>query len=101
MKRLLIVPCLFLLATCATNDDYDRPMSAPPRSARFERAPGGLEIMPPPQWWRDDRIANVVNVSADQVSALDKIDADQGAAIVQLQRDSGAASRDIRAALDT
>ena len=98
MKRLLMISCALLLATCASTDDYDRPV--PQRAPRGERIAGGLEIMPPPDWWRDDRIANTVNLRGEQISALDKIGADQGEPITKLQRDSAVAVREIRETLD-
>ena len=103
MKRLLIVPALLLLATCAT-DDYNEPAPMPQRAPRAERTsnatPGGLEIMLPNDWWRDEMIANAVNLRSEQVSALEKISTEQGQPITQLQHDSAAAIKDVRAALD-
>ncbi len=98
MKRTLILSALFLLASCATNDDYDR--RPPMRERSANRAIGVLEIMPPANWWRDDYIAGPVGLRVEQITALDKIGVEQGEAVVQLERDSAAAIRDVRAALD-
>jgi len=99
MKRMMILAAAIVIGSCATND-YDDPAPPPERSRAAARVAGGLEIMPPQNWWRDDTIAGPVNLRSEQFSALDKIGADQGEPIVQLERDSAAAVRDVRAALD-
>ena len=101
MKRLLIVPCLLVLATCAT-DDYNQP---PPQQQRMPRAggaavAGGLEVMLPQDWWRDQSTQIAVNLTDDQIAQLEKIGRDQGEPIAQMQRDSATAIADIRNALN-
>ena len=107
MRRLLVVPCLLLLATCAT-DDYNQP--APQhggygggggmRGERTAAPVGGLEIMLPQDWWRDQSTQIAVNLTDDQIAQLEKIGRDQGEPITQMQHDSANAIADIRNALN-
>jgi hypothetical protein len=105
MRRLLIVPCLLLLATCAT-DDYNQP--APQQHSPYggqrggmaNAAAGGLEVMLPQDWWRDQSTQIAVNLTDDQIAQLEKIGRDQGEPIAQMQRDSTTAIADIRTALN-
>jgi len=61
---------------------------------------GGLEVMLPQDWWRDQSTQIAVNLTDDQIAQLEKIGRDQGEPITQLQRDSANAIREIRTALD-
>jgi Spy/CpxP family protein refolding chaperone len=106
MKRLLIVPCLLLLATCAT-DDYNQPApqqhspyGGGQRGGMANAGGGGLEVMLPQDWWRDQSTQIAVNLTDDQIAQLEKIGRDQGEPIVQMQRDSTTAIAEIRTALN-
>ena len=116
MKRTRIAPTLVLtlvtlslvtlsLVTCSsdTDDTYRQPRSYPggddsARRGGFARsgADDGLDVMPPADWWRDPQISPAVNLSTDQLAALDRISHDQGDEITRLQRDSVVAARDMR-----
>jgi Spy/CpxP family protein refolding chaperone len=58
-----------------------------------------LELLPPPSWWRDDRIAGAVNLTTDQVASLDKVYSEQGDDIARLINDSQVAVRQLRDSL--
>ena len=111
MKRARIAYALALtlitvsLVTCSsdTDDTYRQPRSYPggddsARRGGFARtgSDDGLDVMPPADWWRDPQISPAVNLSADQLAALDRIGKDQGDEIMRLQRDSVVAARDVR-----
>ena len=109
MKQIAAFALLALLTACASNDTYN----PPPRRGRPAGAddggrtvadrvtPGGLEMMPPADWWRLPQIAQAVNLSADQYSKLDTIATSQGEEIARLARDSMVAVRDLRQVLDS
>src|SRR5207244_1639902 len=67
--------------------------------ARF--AGGGLDMMPPPDWWHEPSIANPVNLTPDQYTMLDKIAADQRDEVARMDRDSTMGTRDLRQVLDS
>lgn len=102
-----------LFAACSSSDPYD----APPPDTRgmrggggrggFPGSPadaqgdaGGLGMLPQGTWWHDDQIARAVNLSSDQVAALDKISSEQGDDIARLTRDTLVAVRELRDSLD-
>ena len=62
---------------------------------------GVLDMLPPSDWWRDPQLANAVNLSADQVAALEKISKEQGDELEKLERDAGVSLRDLRSLLDS
>jgi Spy/CpxP family protein refolding chaperone len=110
MKRTYaIILSLLALAFVACSSDMDDRDRRPPQGypgggegrggftrARAEGTGDGLEMMPPSDWWRDPRISVAVNLTPDQVSALDRISNDQSAEIAKLERDSMVAARDLR-----
>lgn len=107
---LVVAVIVVAIAACSSSDPYDnQPPNGRPRSTgegggfRGAAAAGGgagmLEVLPPPNWWRDDRIAAAVNLTPDQVAALDKISADQGDDVARLIRDSQVAVRQLRDSL--
>lgn len=115
MKLSRIAPTLALtlvtlsLVTCSsdTDDTYRQPRSYPAgddsaHRGGFARGGGddGLDVMPPADWWRDPQISPAVNLSTDQIAALDRIGKDQGEEITRLQRDSVVAARDLRQVVD-
>ncbi|HSP13587.1 MAG TPA: hypothetical protein VLV78_02415 [Thermoanaerobaculia bacterium] len=105
MRRLWFILVLALFG-CAT---YDTPQDEPParggRGGGYQRAaardlgPMLLEIVPDDTWWRDLRLAEPLNLTNDQLQALDKIAADQRDEIARLERDLPIATRDFRDAL--
>jgi Spy/CpxP family protein refolding chaperone len=117
-KRLrILAPTIFLLiaaamiAACASSDPYEPPPVSDRRpagegrggfrgTAGAEGLQGGLEGLPPGSWWRDAQISGAVNLSSDQVAALEKIESGQGDEITRLVRDSQVAVRQLRDALD-
>jgi hypothetical protein len=117
MKRMRIAQVLVLsaitLASVACSSDTDdaarRPQSYPRgggggRRAGFGgamNAGDGLDMMPPSDWWHDPQISVAVNLTSDQLSALDRISHDQSEEIAKLERDSVTAARDFRQTLDS
>lgn len=102
-RTLVLTLVTLALVTCSSDTDRDRPRSYPggdDSGARggFARggAEDGLDVMPPANWWRDPQISPAVNLSADQLTALDKIGKDQEDEIARLQRDIVVAARDVR-----
>src|SRR5437764_25576 len=107
MKRTFaVVLPLFALAACTSDIDDRRPPQGYPGGgaggrggftrARADGAGDGLEMMPPPEWWRDPQISVAVNLTADQTASLDRISHDQSEEIAKLERDSMVAIRDLR-----
>ncbi len=108
-KIALLLALLLVFAACSSSDPYDtQPANERPRSMgegggfRGAAAGGGagmLELLPPPNWWRDDRIVGPVNLTSDQLAALDKIYSEQGDDIARLINDSQVAVRQLRDSL--
>jgi hypothetical protein len=105
----LVIVALFA-ASCSSSgyDDRGTPRGRPdygstsgegrPEGGRAAMA--GLDMMPPQDWWHDDTIARPVNLSTDQLQALDRIGHDEGETIARMERDSIVAVRDLRDRLD-
>jgi Spy/CpxP family protein refolding chaperone len=107
----LVFPLLF--AACSSSD-YDDPRSYP-RGRGGEgggwgggrdggammrgRRAEGLDLLPPSDWWRDARIADAVNVTAEEAAALDKLAPEQDE-IEKLERDAASALRELRTLID-
>ena len=68
---------------------------------RARATTSGLDLLPPSDWWRDPQLANAVNLSTDQVAALEKISKDAGDEAEKLDRDAGVAVRDLRTMLES
>lgn len=111
MKKIAWIGFVAVLVGCSSSDydsggrdrggyggDYGRP-------AMTQRSGGGeglAALMPPDDWWHDTRIAGAVNVSADQVTALDNAAREHSADdIGKLERDQAVAIRDLRNLLDS
>lgn len=95
------------LALACSTSDYDEPVQGPRGRATGDgesyapRAGGlgaGLDILPPAEWWHDSRIAAPVNLSLEQLTALDKLTGSDE--IAKLERDSGVAMREVRDLID-
>ncbi len=109
MNRLGILVLTATLVACSTSD-YDQP-NDPPRGRppmggqgtyTAGRTPiGALDMLPPDDWWHQPLIAEAVNLSSEQMAALDKISRDQGDDIARLDRDTLVAVRDLRQLLDS
>jgi Spy/CpxP family protein refolding chaperone len=102
-----------LVAACSSSDPYDapppddRPMRGGGGRGGFRGAPadaqgdaGGLGMLPQGTCWHDDQIARAVNLSSDQVAALEKISSEQGDDIARLIRDTPVAVNALRDSLD-
>ena len=103
---LLLLPLTFI--ACQSTDDEPYSRGGYRRGGddegmtRSRPASGGaLEFLPPSDWWRDPQLANAVNVTADQVAALEKISRDAGDDADKIERDSTIAMRDLRTLLET
>jgi len=95
MKRLLVLT--LLLCGCAS-DNRDQPVYSPRNSAPPPVAAGGLDLLPPADWWHQPMLADAVRLTADQIAALDRIPADESS---RLERDMLVAMRDVRSVLDS
>jgi len=103
MKKL--VPLVLLLAfACASNDDVGYPggRRAPqyPQPAARVGAGGLLELMPPDDWWHDPQTQVAVNLTSDQMKALDEIGTKQQPEVTRLRQDSREVIRDLRSTLE-
>lgn len=105
MKRLAFL-ALAVLAVACSSSDSDQPYSPRGRMAgdggQFAASrpvAGGLDLLPPPQWWHEPLIAGPVNLTNDQIAALDK--ADQSDEIEKIGRDTVALTHDLREMLDS
>ncbi len=102
MKRAAVLLTVLLFA-CTSSDPYPQRDWERPRQPRGDRsAMAVLDMMPPPGWWHDYRIADPLNLSYEQKQQLDQIAADQGQQdIERLERDTTVAVRDLRTLLDS
>ena len=102
MKRLALVSIAALLAFSCSSTDTDEPAYGPPPRGDIVAArpmAGGLELLPPAQWWHQPMIAEAVKLTGDQMASLDKID--QSEEIERIDRDTVIAVRDLRQLLDS
>ena len=110
MKRatVLLFAIAVIVAACSSSDPYEPPQGGRGRGmgegGGYRGAPAGggagmLELLPPANWWRDDRMASAVNLKTEQVAALDKIYSDEGDDIARLINDSQVAMRQLRDSL--
>ena len=108
-RLLFLAVTTFALVACSTSD-YDQPQprrgnwpgpnSGDGTFARARTTTGGLDMLPPADWWHQPQIVTPLNLSADQFKALDKIASDQADEIARLDRDSMVAVRDLRQLLE-
>jgi Spy/CpxP family protein refolding chaperone len=106
---LLLIPLAFV--SCQSSGYDEPPPATYPRGGgggrggdamtRPRAESGVLDMLPPSDWWRDPQLANAVNLSADQVAALEKISKEQGDELEKLERDAGVSLRDLRSLLDS
>lgn len=95
--------------SCSTTD-YDRPMG----SGRGQGSRGdgrwsgggqassdGTDLMLPPGWWHDSDVAAPVNLTPEQLAALDRIGSGDSDEIAKLVRDGLVAMRQLRDVLDS
>src|ERR1700694_5580274 len=109
MNRLAIFAMtILLLATCASDNDQGgysprgRPMGGGGgyvgdggTYAAQRPMVGGLDMLPPPDWWHQPMLADAVKLTADQMSALDKIAQDQGNDASRIETDMTIAVREL------
>jgi Spy/CpxP family protein refolding chaperone len=109
MKRIAILAIAALLAACSSTDPGEpgyAPRNRPPMEgdgglAAKRPVAGGLDMLPPAQWWHQPMIAGAVKLTNDQMQALDKIGSDQSDEIARIDRDTMVAVRDVRQLLDS
>ena len=113
MKRLVIAAIVaVLLAACASND-YSQPPYGRHGGGGYggdggdggtfvtnRPMAGGLDMLPPPDWWHQPMLADAVKLTPDQITALDKIAQDQGNDASRIETDMSIAARDLRTQLD-
>ena len=110
MKRLALVSAVLVLvvACSSTDDSYGRRGGyGGPRDdgggvyAANRPTPGGLDMLPPADWWHQPMLAAAVKLTPDQIASLDKIAQDNGSSDVsKLENDMTIAMRDLRTQLD-
>jgi len=112
MKRFAILLAITTLAISCSSSDYDQPGYSPrgrPMDgggdggtfAANRPMAGGLDMLPPADWWHQPMIADAVKLSADQMTALDKIAQDQGNDASRIETDMTIAVRDLRTLLNS
>jgi Spy/CpxP family protein refolding chaperone len=108
MKHLAIAVLLFA-AACSSSDNNQpvySPRNRPPADgggmpAANRPMAGGLDMLPPADWWHQPILVDAVKLTADQMAALDKVARDQADEIARLERDSMVAVRDLRTSLES
>ena len=114
MKRLVIAAIVAVLVTACASNDYNEPPygrrgggggyggDGGDGGTRATNRPmaGGLDMLPPPDWWHQPVLADAVKLTADQMTALDKIAQDQGNDVSRIETDLTIAARDLRTQLD-
>ncbi len=109
MKRFAIFAVAALLVACSSTDSSEpapSPRGRPPMDgdgsfAANRPVAGGLDMLPPAQWWHQPLIADAVKLTSDQMAALDKISNDQGDEVARIDRDTMVAVRDLRQLLES
>jgi len=111
MKRFAVLAAIAVLAVSCSSSDSDRsvysPRSRPPMDggdgtfAANRPMAGGLDMLPPADWWRQPMLADAVRLTGDHVAALGKIATDQGDEAPRIERDMTVAVRDLRTLLDS
>ncbi|HKB81553.1 MAG TPA: hypothetical protein VKH35_17725 [Thermoanaerobaculia bacterium] len=101
MKRFLFLSLAALLAFSCSTTDSDESSYGPARdeTAAARPAAGGLELLPPAQWWHQPLLAEPLKLTAGQVQALDK--ADQSGEVQRIGNDTFVAARELRDLLDS
>jgi Spy/CpxP family protein refolding chaperone len=104
---LLVASLLFLTACSSASDDAPPERRGGYGGGERVRSGGasmmgeaGSDTLPPPDWWRDPRIATAVNLTPDQYKSLDALSADAND-VDALRRASMDAARDFRLILDS
>jgi Spy/CpxP family protein refolding chaperone len=64
-------------------------------------AAGGIGLIPTSDWWHQPQMSGAMNLTSDQLAALDAIERDQADPIERLRRDSTDASRNLRTVLES
>ncbi|HUJ14438.1 MAG TPA: hypothetical protein VL284_11675 [Thermoanaerobaculia bacterium] len=107
MKRVAMLAIFAVLAVSCSSSDYDQGPSGPRgrggdggEFAANRPVAGGLDMLPPADWWHQPQIANAVKLTNDQMAALDKIAQDQGNDVSRIETDMTIATRDFRTQLD-
>ena len=97
MKRFALLAIVFL-AACAT---YDHDPARPRPQLRGETPlDAGMDVLPPPRWWRDYRLAEPINLSEEQERRLDDLDKQEPDALHRLRREAMLIARELENALD-
>lgn len=108
MKRIAWLVVVAALVGCSSSDydDGGRQRGAygggygrPEMQQRVGGAEGIAGMLPPGDWWHDPRLTASVNLTSDQIAALDKM-SDRSVEIDRLERDSTIALRDLRTSID-
>lgn len=107
MQRAAFVLAAVLISSCSSSDPGPAINERrPPNTGGYGRGAvraaagaSGLELLPPSEWWRDPYLAEPLNLSNDQLAALDKIAATQLTDVANMERDSAVAVRDLRGVL--
>jgi len=102
LDSIALASILFIASCTAYNYDDDAPPMPRRSIASDESAPQpGMLALPPPDWWREASIADMVKPTAEQVTVLDRLQTEQGDEIARMQRDVVIAERDLRGVLES
>ncbi len=87
------------VVACTSSGYDDQPRSRPmPRAASSSNA---IDFIPFDDWWHQPAVASAVNLTNDQLTALDRLAADDRDQIQRLERDSMTATRGLHDVLDS
>ena len=100
-KAVALIAVVTLTAACSSSDyDEPQPQRAPRAIPARAASAAGIDVLPPDDWWREPAITGSLNLTSDQLGALDRIAADQRDEIAKLERDSMTGMRDLRLVLE-
>src|SRR5438105_2670828 len=112
MKRVAILAILAVLVVACASNDYNEPPHGRRGGYGGDRGDGGgtvaanrsiaggLDMLPPADWWHQPVLADAVRLTADQITSLDRIAQDQGNDTSRIETDMNIAVRDLRTQLD-
>jgi hypothetical protein len=103
MKQLSVLFLMTFFLACSSADvpdRRDRELASDGESRMRADQSATQQILPPTNWWHNERLANEIEVTADQVRALDNAVAGQMQEMARLETDARDAMRELRAKLE-
>jgi hypothetical protein len=98
MKRFALLPIVLIIG-CATYDPYE-PRRPQPQLRGETPLDAGVDVLPPPRWWRDYRIAEPLKLSEEQEKQLDALETEEPPDLHRLRREAMLAARELESAFD-